>query len=219
MVRSVRIRFCMGKKRLIMKVTWTVTPVGYQHIAKRCPSCNVKRDFTPSGAFRVNSQKKMLDVWSIYKCTHCDYTWNIAVYSRLPVSKINQSLHHRLMTNDESTIRHFAYDTAVLKQNNAELSGQPDFRIQEHCQFSITRKHHICVRIRLTHPFRVSLLSILKKQLMLSATDIRRRIDSGEITGVSAKMLKSRKLSKEEHRLEIAAKTFYAERRIKLIRA
>lgn len=71
----------------------------------------------------------------------------------------------------------------------------------------------------LTHPFRVSLLSILKKQLMLSATDIRRRIDSGEITGVSAKMLKSRKLSKEEYRLEIAAKTFYAERRIKLIRA
>lgn len=114
-----------------MKVTWTVTPVGYQHIAKRCPSCNVKRDFTPSGAFRVNSQKKMLDVWSIYKCTHCDYTWNIAVYSRLPVSKINQSLHHRLMTNDESTIRHFAYDTAVLKQNNAELSGQPAFHTEK----------------------------------------------------------------------------------------
>ncbi|MEA7586004.1 hypothetical protein ONO39_26220, partial [Salmonella enterica subsp. enterica serovar Anatum] len=45
------------------KSRWTVTPVGYQRIAKRCPSCSVKRDFTPSGAFRVNSQKKVLDVW------------------------------------------------------------------------------------------------------------------------------------------------------------
>lgn len=57
-----------------MTVTWTVTPVGYQHIAKRCPACNVKRDFAPSGAIRVNSQKKLLDIWSIYKCTRCDYT-------------------------------------------------------------------------------------------------------------------------------------------------
>lgn len=38
---------------------------GYQHIAKRCPACNVKRDFAPSGAIRVNSQKKLLDIWSI----------------------------------------------------------------------------------------------------------------------------------------------------------
>ncbi|EBL5603434.1 DUF1062 domain-containing protein [Salmonella enterica subsp. enterica serovar Typhimurium] len=202
-----------------MKVTWTVTPVGYQHIAKRCPSCNVKRNFTPSGAFRVNSQKKMLDVWSIYKCTHCDYTWNIAVYSRRPVSKINQELHHRLMTNDESTIRHFAYDTAVLKKNNAELSGQPDFFIQEYCQVSITRQHHICVCIRLTRSFRVSLLSILKKQLMLSTTDIRRRTGSGEIIGVTTKMLKSRKLKQKEYHLEIAAETFYARRKLELNRS
>ncbi|MFV3239557.1 hypothetical protein ACNI5M_17035, partial [Klebsiella pneumoniae] len=24
--------------------------MGYQHIVKRCPACNVKRDFAPSGA-------------------------------------------------------------------------------------------------------------------------------------------------------------------------
>lgn len=202
-----------------MKVTWTVTPVGYQHISKRCPSCNVKRDFTPSGAFRVNSQKKMLDVWSIYKCTYCDYTWNITLYSRLPVSRINKELHHHLMTNDESTIRHFAYDTGVLKRNNAELSGQPDYRVEENCPFSLTKHHQICVSIRLTCSFQVSLLSILKKQLMLSTTDITRRIDSGEITGVTPKMLKSRKLKRKEYRLEIAEETFYARRRIKLIRS
>ncbi|EMH99752.1 hypothetical protein KPRYC492_22615 [Klebsiella pneumoniae RYC492] len=51
--------------------------MGYQHIANA---------FAPSGAIRVNSQKKLLDIWSIYKCTHCDYTWNIALFSRLHVS-------------------------------------------------------------------------------------------------------------------------------------
>lgn len=96
-----------------MTVTWTVTPVGYQHIAKRCPACNVKRDFAPSGAIRVNSQKKLLDIWSIYKCTHCDYTWNISLFSRLHVSKIDRQLYHRLMTNDAATVQHFACDIAM----------------------------------------------------------------------------------------------------------
>lgn len=57
MVRWVRSGL-YGLKRYVMKVIWTVTPVGYQRIAKRCPSCSVKRDFTPSGAFRVNSQRR-----------------------------------------------------------------------------------------------------------------------------------------------------------------
>ena len=119
-----------------MTVTWTVTPVGYQHIAKRCPACNVKRDFAPSGAIRVNSQKKLLDIWSIYKCTHCDYTWNIALFSRLHVSKINRKLLQRLMQNDAAMVHYYAADLATLKRNGAEPSGQPDFRIHE--QWSVT---------------------------------------------------------------------------------
>lgn len=161
----------------------------------------------------------MLNVWCIYKCTPYDYTWNIALYSCFPVRKINQELHHRLMTNDESTIRHFSYDTAVLKKNNAELSGQPDFRIQEHRQTSITRQYQICVRIRLTRSFQVNLLFILKKQFMLSSADIRRRIDSGQITDVTTKMLKPRKLKQTEYCLKIIEETFNARRRIKWMQA
>ena len=175
-----------------MKVTWTVTPVGYQRIAKRCPSCNIKRDFTPSGAFRVNSQKKVLDVWNIYKCTHCDYTWNISLFSRLHVSKIDRQLYHRLMTNDAPMVQHFASDIAILKRNNAELSGRPDFT------------------------FQVSLLSILKQQLMLSAGEIERRVEAGQISGVTMRMLKSRKLKAGEYKFQLSLDALYARRRITL---
>ena len=157
-----------------MKVTWTVTPVGYQRIAKRCPSCSVKREFTPSGAFRVNSQKKRLDVWSIYKCTHCDYTWNISLFSRLPVSKIDRELYRRLMANDAATVQHFAYDKVTLKRNNAELAGRPDFQVQERWLVSITSRRRVSVSVRVSRSFQVSLLSILKKQLMLSASEIKK---------------------------------------------
>ncbi|MBA3097519.1 DUF1062 domain-containing protein [Salmonella enterica] len=201
-----------------MKVTWTVTPVGDQRIAKRCPSCNIKRDFTPSGAFRVNSQKKVLDVWSIYKCTHCDYTWNISLFSRLHVSKIDRQLYHRLMTNDASTVQHFACDIATLKRNNAELSGRPDFTVQERWQLSITAHQRVRVSVRISRTFQVSLLSILKQQLMLSAGEIQRRVEAGQISGVTMKMLKSRKLKSSEYAFQLSAETLYARRRIVLTR-
>ncbi|MCC8376206.1 MULTISPECIES: DUF1062 domain-containing protein [Photorhabdus] len=43
-------------------VIWLVRPVGYQAILKRCPGCEVKKAFYPAGTFRVNAQKKVLDV-------------------------------------------------------------------------------------------------------------------------------------------------------------
>lgn len=199
-----------------MKVTWTVTPVGYQRIAKRCPSCKIKRDFTPSGAFRVNSQKKVLDVWSIYKCTHCDYTWNISLFTRLHVSKIDRELHHRLMMNDAATVQHFASDIAMLKRNNAELSGRPDFTVQERWPVSITAHQWVRVSVRISRSFQVSLLSVLKQQLMLSAGEIQRRVEAGQISGVTMKMLKSRKLKAGEYKFQLSLDALYSRRRITL---
>ena len=199
-----------------MTVTWTVTPVGYQHIAKRCPACNVKRDFAPSGAIRVNSQKKLLDIWSIYKCTHCDYTWNIALFSRLHVSKINRKLLQGLMQNDAAMVHYYAADLATLKRNRAEPSGQPDFRIHEQWSVTLMACPRITVRVRVSRPFRISLLSILKKQLKLSTAEIRWLVATGHIERIPLKQLKTKKLKAMEYHFQLAAETLYARRRITL---
>ncbi|PLI86137.1 hypothetical protein B6J55_07820 [Klebsiella pneumoniae] len=199
-----------------MTVTWTITPVGYQHIAKRCPACNVKRDFAPSGAIRVNSQKKLLDIWSIYKCTHCDYTWNIALFSRLHVSKINRELLQRLLQNDAAMVHYYAADLATLKRNRAEPSGQPDFRIHEQWSVTLMACQRITVRVRVSQPFRISLLSILKKQLKLSTAEIRWLVATWHIEGIPLKQLKTKKLKAMEYDFQLAAETLYARRRITL---
>ncbi|MFO5768563.1 DUF1062 domain-containing protein, partial [Klebsiella pneumoniae] len=177
----------------------------------RCP-----RDFAPSGAIRVNSQKKLLDIWSIYKCTRCDYTWNIALFSRLHVSKINRELLQRLLQNDAAMVHYYAADLATLKRNRAEPSGQPDFRIHE--QWSVTLKacQRITVRVRVSQPFRISLLSILKKQLKLSTAEIRWLVATGHIEGIPLKQLKTKKLKAMEYDFQLAAETLYARRRITL---
>ncbi|HBQ6910751.1 TPA: DUF1062 domain-containing protein [Klebsiella pneumoniae] len=190
--------------------------MGYQHIAKRCPACNVKRDFAPSGAIRVNSQKKLLDIWSIYKCTRCDYTWNIALFSRLHVSKINRELLQRLLQNDAAMVHYYAADLATLKRNRAEPSGQPDFRIHEQWSVTLMACQRITVRVRVSQPFRISLLSILKKQLKLSTAEIRWLVATWHIEGIPLKQLKTKKLKAMEYDFQLAAETLYARRRITL---
>lgn len=199
-----------------MKVTWTVTPAGYQRITKRCPACNIKREFAPSGAFRVNSQKKVLDIWSIYKCTHCEYTWNISLFSRFHISKINRELYHRFITNDASTAHYYSHDKATLSRNNAELAGKPDFRVQEQWQASINIDQHFAVSIRLTCAFQISALSILKRQLLLSTAEIKKLIDEGYIRGITMKELKSRTLRTANVDFQLSAVTLYARRRVVL---
>ncbi|KNC95643.1 DUF1062 domain-containing protein [Trabulsiella odontotermitis] len=199
-----------------MQVTWTVSPVGYQRIARRCPACNTKRDFLPAGAFRMNSQKKILDVWSIYKCTHCEYTWNISLFSRLPVSRINRDLYSRIMANDEATLEYFSHDDQILKRNNVELSGVPEFQVREQWSAGHLCNKRLKITVRLRCSFQVSLLSILRKQLSLSASEIKRRVVAGEIVGVTLKELKSTTRRTSGFEIGISVGAFYSARKIDL---
>lgn len=197
-----------------MQVTWTVSPVGYQRITKRCPACNVKRDFIPSGAFRMNSQKKLLDIWSIYKCLHCDHTWNISLFSRLPVSRIDRELYMRIVSNDAGAIQLFAHDRQILKRNKAELSGSPDFAVREQWRMTLARHQQLKVSIRLTIAFQVSLLSVIKKQLRLSTGEIAQLIAEGKIRGITLRELKNRKCHETAHDLWMSQDAFYATRKM-----
>ncbi|EHK0944084.1 TPA: DUF1062 domain-containing protein [Citrobacter farmeri] len=197
-----------------MHVIWTVSPVGYQRIAKRCPACNIKRDFIPSGAFRMNSQKKLLDIWSIYKCLHCDYTWNISLFSRLPVSRIDRELYARIVANDARAIQLFAHDRHILKRNNAELSGSPDFAVREQWRMTFVRHQQLKVSIRLTVAFQVSLLSVMKKQLRLSTGEIARWVAEGKIRGITLRELKNRKRQDTAYDFWMSPDAFYAIRKM-----
>ncbi|GIZ18271.1 hypothetical protein TUM12147_16070 [Citrobacter europaeus] len=52
---------------------------------------------------------------------------------------------------------------------------------------------------------------------MLSTGEIQRRVEAGQISGVTMKMLKSRKLKAEEYEFQLSAETLYARRKIVLI--
>ncbi len=173
-------------------VQWLVRPIGFQALARRCPKCASKRHFFPGGTFRVNAQKKVLDIWSIYKCEICDYTWNIDIISRVNISRIDQTLYERFLTNDQEEIRRRAFDYSALMRNNNELGPPPDFDVDGDEITAFAGTPFLQVGLQLQYPIQVRLAAILAKKLALSRNRITRLVDTGVITGVSVRDLNRR---------------------------
>ena len=70
------------------QITWEINCLSTPHITRYCKKCKTKAEFQSSGAFRVNAQKKTIDVWLIYKCINCDSTWNMTIYTRITPGSI-----------------------------------------------------------------------------------------------------------------------------------
>lgn len=156
---------------------WLVKPLGYQSITKRCPSCEVKKLFYPSGCFRVNAQKKTLDVWNIYKCEKCDYTWNIDIFSRISPKKLDPELHEHFLHNNLDQVRRCAYDYSTLKKNSAELGPTPDFHIEGPDPYALSNRAAVRIQVLIEQLIPVRLISLLTRKLSLSRSEVLRLIE------------------------------------------
>jgi hypothetical protein len=57
-----------------------------------CASCSTARAFVCSERFRVNAQKKSLDVWLNYRCECCEDVWKFPLLERRSVSELGPAL-------------------------------------------------------------------------------------------------------------------------------
>jgi hypothetical protein len=103
---------------------WRLIATGVPQVMRRCPRCNVRQAFEPSGKFRVNGSGRRLDVWLIYKCTVCDTTWNCTIFERVTPESLDPDLYQAFMDNDDATVRRYAFDLENLRRNRAELGPE-----------------------------------------------------------------------------------------------
>ena len=84
-----------------------------------CGTCGADAEFASTGLFRVNAQKKRLDVWLIYRCATCGSVWNSAVISRGRPGSIDREELERFTGNDPVMALWCALDVGLLRRNGA----------------------------------------------------------------------------------------------------
>lgn len=157
------------------QIVWKIQFLAPLPVYRHCKKCGCKKRFFSSERFRVNAQKKVLDIWLIYKCETCSTTWNVTVFSRTAASSINPALLHAFHTNEKTVCGRYATDAALLRRNGAEVQPPP-FAVEGEIPSEEAE-----VTIDCSFPSLIKLEAVLRQKLSLSHRALANALANGAI--------------------------------------
>ncbi|WP_270297344.1 DUF1062 domain-containing protein, partial [Eggerthella sinensis] len=101
-------------------IRWRVAAADAPVAVRPCGRCGANAAFASTGLFRVNAQKKLVDVWLVYRCAACGSVWNNAVISRASMKAVGIDELERYHRNDAELALACALDPDLLKRNGAK---------------------------------------------------------------------------------------------------
>lgn len=152
----------------ILEVKPKTTPL----LKKKCKRCDNPR-FYCTERFRINSHKKNIDVWLIYRCTKCDNSYNATIISRTNPNDVKKDLFNKFLDNDIETVWKYAFSADLAKINCIEFdfaSVQYGIIYQVHSISELLNNENefIYFNILYSYCFNLRVSAILKETLKLS---------------------------------------------------
>ena len=159
-------------------------------LIKKCSHCDSDR-FYCSDKFRMNAQKKNIDVWLIYRCVKCDNTCNLTLLSRSKPDLIDKTLFHSFSMNDKDTAWKYAFSTEMERKNNLRLDyGSVEYEVIPNTSLEDLlnlSNEVIKIHIKCEFEFDLKLSSLIRRCFSLSANQVKRMFEDGIITITSNK--------------------------------
>lgn len=166
-------------------ITWKVKVKNTPLLIKKCSHCDSDR-FYCSDKFRMNAQKKNIDVWLIYRCVKCDNTCNLTLLSRSKPDLINKTLFHSFSMNDKDTAWKYAFSTEMERKNNLRLDyGSVEYEVIPNTSLEDLlnlSNEVIKIHIKYEFEFDLKLSSLIRRCFSLSANQVKRMFENGIIT-------------------------------------
>ena len=156
---------------------WRIRPLELPRPWRYCASCASARAFVCSERFRVNAQKKSLDVWLNYRCASCDDVWKFPLFERRSVSDLGAAQLDGFVRHDPATIWKYAFDIARLRPHVIRIDA--DVRVQvERTALACESEHvaHVSITFDVPFPCDIRLDRLLAAELGISRSSLERRV-------------------------------------------
>jgi hypothetical protein len=189
--------------------TWAVSPNNTPLLKKSCSHCDSKQ-FYCSEKFRINAQKKNIDVWLIYRCVKCDSTYNLTIFSRTRPTAIDSILFNKFQNNDTELAWRYAFSEEMRRKNKVEADLATVTYVLQYDQISSDELLSLNERIltfEVDYPFdfQLRLSSLIRTCLNLSSRQLDQLITQEAIM-VTRKYLQKKHKIKDKDRIEIDCK-------------
>lgn len=173
------------------KLTWEVQYHSLPLVLKHCKKCGINTNFSCSKKFRVNAQRRALDVWLIYNCLDCDTTWNARVYSHISPQSLNPAQLEGFQRNSQPLVEKYAMDSDFLYRNGVNKVEIPKYSI---IGDNFLLNENVELEIKNQYPFPVKVSTLAREKLHLSQTVYLYLIENGNIRSVPEQDLRKCKL-------------------------
>lgn len=181
--------------------TWEIRVKNTPLLIKKCSHCDSDR-FYCSEKFRMNAQKKNIDVWLIYRCVKCDNTCNLTLLSRSKPDLIDRSLFHRFSMNDKQTAWQYAFSAELERKNNLKL----DYAGVEYEVVNALTLEEIVqlpdevinIEIKCDLEFNLKLSSFIRRCFSLSANRVKRLFEQKAIVAAADKLPQKQKVRNKD---------------------
>lgn len=176
---------------------WKIEVKNTPTLKRKCNHCSCDK-FYCSDKFRVNAQKRNIDVWLIYRCVECDSTYNLTLFSRTKPELIKKDLFYKFSENDEDTAHEYAFSAEIGWKNSVEIDwSSVEYEIQ-HDNISINSildadDEIVAFKIQMPFEFGLKLSTVIRSCLGLSANLLERIISAEAIFTPENYPLKKRK--------------------------
>ncbi len=164
-------------------------------LKKKCSRCDSYK-FYCSERFRINAQKKNIDIWLIYKCTNCDSTYNATILTRKNPEVINKELYDKFLNNDIETAWMYAFSPELANKNSFEFDfARVEYSLKYHGDSlaNLINFQHRQVIFEIVYPynFNLKISTIIKELLGISSNQVVQLIDK-EVILVESKFLQKK---------------------------
>ena len=164
---------------------WEVKAKNTPFLKKKCNQCSSDR-FQCSDKFRLNAQKKNIDIWLIYRCVQCHNRYNMTLFSRIRTESIPKDLFGKMSENNTETAWEYAFSREIRKKNNVEADLESvDYEIF-HDEISVkdlpdSDHEMLTIAIKCPFDFNLKISSVIRLGLKLSSRKLNRLIEMNGI--------------------------------------
>ncbi|MFC0007585.1 DUF1062 domain-containing protein [Micromonospora siamensis] len=110
-------------------LSWFVRRTRLPLLTLPCLDCPSKSATTGRGRFRVNANRKLLDVWLLVRCVSCDRTRKLTVHERSPVSSLDPAELRGYRVNDPALVASWLLDPALARRGHFSLDWTGAWRL------------------------------------------------------------------------------------------
>lgn len=158
-------------------IVWEVKHLSLPRVIRYCKKCGTKTEYISAGSFRVNAQKKYLDIWLIYRCARCGTTWNLTIYSRVNAKTLDWDTLGKFTSNHAKLAERYAMDAGTMEKNGVEVETPPYRIVGDDIDLSQSAR----VKIVSKYPLKLRLSKILREKLSLSKKTFDEMVSAGMI--------------------------------------